>query len=522
MTRNHKWGVLMISLVLIGLLAACAPITAPASAPAEGAAPASEAAAPAGSDILPPGTSLSGNVTFHAPSPLPAETVLRVEVINPLAGPYPANVIAATEVPAGGLESPIPYTIPLDGVGTGSGRAILLARLLLNGSPLFGSVQGIALADALASGGAVDLEVVPAPPMTAFMGEPAESAGVVGGRVTWDDGSTMPTGADLVVEIVNGAESDPSAEPFAVTMLDVSGKQSPVVFELQVSTPDMEGEYQIQAFVMQGDTMTWESKDGVTWGTGDAPFTNIELPIVPIEGAKAKAAAEVGGSGLITGTVGYLQKMALPEGAKVDVALVDLNVGSVIAQHSARTTGEQPPIPFQISFPQSQVDPDGQYGLLARIMIGDAPVFATLQPVPVLTGDAPASGVNLVLEKVGEPPAPQGEAPAAYAVTGVVTFKEPDTLPSGAVVEVRLQDVSRADAPANVIFTQVITTTGEQPPIPFSLNFNPAEVDDRFTYTVGARINVDGKLAWINDTAIPVITRGAPVSDVDVPVVKVP
>jgi uncharacterized lipoprotein YbaY/heat shock protein HslJ len=101
-------------------------------------------------------------------------------------------------------------------------------------------------------------------------------------------------------------------------------------------------------------------------------------------------------------------------------------------------------------------------------------------------------------------------------LTGTVTYQERVALPPGSIIEVQLQDVSRADAPATVIASQTITTTGENVPIPFTLTYDPAEIDPRFTYALSVRITVEGQLRWINTEHDGVLTRGAPLTGVEV------
>ena len=81
-------------------------------------------------------------------------------------------------------------------------------------------------------------------------------------------------------------------------------------------------------------------------------------------------------------------------------------------------------------------------------------------------------------------------------------------------------DVSRQDVAATVLGEQIITNPG-QVPIPFEIAYDPASIDPRFTYAVQARITADGQLLFISDTVTPVITRGAPTSDVEIVVVPV-
>jgi putative lipoprotein len=106
------------------------------------------------------------------------------------------------------------------------------------------------------------------------------------------------------------------------------------------------------------------------------------------------------------------------------------------------------------------------------------------------------------------------------SVTGTVTYRQRSALPPDAVVEVELLDVSRADALATRLGRQEIATNGRQVPIPFEITYDPAAVDPRHSYAVGARILVGGRLRFINDTRHPVLTRGAP-STVEVVVVPV-
>lgn len=95
-------------------------------------------------------------------------------------------------------------------------------------------------------------------------------------------------------------------------------------------------------------------------------------------------------------------------------------------------------------------------------------------------------------------------------VTGTVAYRQRIALPPNAVVEVTLQDTSRADAPALVLDRQTIPTNGKQVPIPFTLTYDPTTINPTHTYTVAARILVNGQLQWINTTSYPVITRDNP------------
>jgi uncharacterized lipoprotein YbaY len=89
-------------------------------------------------------------------------------------------------------------------------------------------------------------------------------------------------------------------------------------------------------------------------------------------------------------------------------------------------------------------------------------------------------------------------------------------LPPNTVIEVALEDVSRADAPAITLASQTLVLGERQVPAPFELMYDPDQIDSRFTYALRARITVDGELRFINTTRVPVITRDNPTTDVEV------
>ena len=112
-----------------------------------------------------------------------------------------------------------------------------------------------------------------------------------------------------------------------------------------------------------------------------------------------------------------------------------------------------------------------------------------------------------------------GRSPNA-SVSGTVTYRERITLTPGATLEVSLRDVSLQDAAAPLIARQTISDPG-QVPIKFKVEYNKDDIDSRNTYGVSARIvESDGRLAFTNDTAYDVITRGNP-SKVDMLLVLV-
>jgi putative lipoprotein len=100
------------------------------------------------------------------------------------------------------------------------------------------------------------------------------------------------------------------------------------------------------------------------------------------------------------------------------------------------------------------------------------------------------------------------QAPAPQ-VRGTLSYRERMALTEAAVVDVALEDVSRADAPAEIVARQVIRAPG-QVPIAFALRYDPAWIDPRHTYAVRARIMDGGQLRFTTTESLPVLTQGHP------------
>ena len=104
---------------------------------------------------------------------------------------------------------------------------------------------------------------------------------------------------------------------------------------------------------------------------------------------------------------------------------------------------------------------------------------------------------------------PSGNTPNA-SINGTVTYHERVNLSPGVSVVMELRDVSYADAPAPIIARQTISNPG-QVPIKFKVEYSREDIDSRNRYSISARIiESDGRLAFTNDMAYEVITRGHP------------
>ena len=102
-------------------------------------------------------------------------------------------------------------------------------------------------------------------------------------------------------------------------------------------------------------------------------------------------------------------------------------------------------------------------------------------------------------------------APGSFVeVTGTVAYLARIALPPDAVLVVRIQDVSRADAPARTLAEQRIELAGQQVPIPFRMMVDRDLLRKNARISVAARIQRGSTLLFINDTNYPAFANGQP------------
>lgn len=105
-------------------------------------------------------------------------------------------------------------------------------------------------------------------------------------------------------------------------------------------------------------------------------------------------------------------------------------------------------------------------------------------------------------------------------VSGTVEFARKPTLPEGTEVKIQVLDVSIADAKATVLGEKVITDP-KATPIDFEVEYDGDKIKDKGRYSVSCRISHKGKLLFITDTNVAVITGEGKTKGVKVPVKEV-
>jgi uncharacterized lipoprotein YbaY len=334
---------------------------------------------------------------------------------------------------------------------------------------------------------------------------------------------------DAVVEVTlqDVSKADAPAEVISTQTIATQGAQVPISYSLKYDPAkiDAKSTYAVRATITEGGKLTWTSTKRYPVLTRGAPVNNIEIIVEQVSQDSAAATPDSATlpapTGVLTGTVTYRQRIALPPDAVIDVQLQDVSLqdvpATVIAAERYVAAGRQVPFPFELTYDPAAIISQHTYAVAARITVDGKLRWINTQRYPVLTGGAPVTGVEIIVESVGG-----GAGMKTLSdLNGTVAYLQRIALPPNAIIEVSLQDVSKADAPAEVLDSVKIASAGRQVPIPFTLHYDPAQIDERYTYTVSARITVDGVLTWISKTQNPVLTRGAPTDNVEIIVEQV-
>ncbi len=111
------------------------------------------------------------------------------------------------------------------------------------------------------------------------------------------------------------------------------------------------------------------------------------------------------GTGKLTGTVSYRQRISLPANAVLTMQLADVTAnartGTVLAEQRYQTNGQQVPLAFEINYDPTKIAAGGRYIIQGNISVDGVVRFTTATPYQVLTSGTATSGLQVVLVQVG-------------------------------------------------------------------------------------------------------------------------
>ena len=100
----------------------------------------------------------------------------------------------------------------------------------------------------------------------------------------------------------------------------------------------------------------------------------------------------------VNGAAGYLEKVNLPQGCSITIAVIDLDTpGAIIAQKSFDIA--RAPVPFKFAFSRETIDKSVNYGVVAMIQYQGKVIFQTYDRFPVINNGKYTTEVVMKLVK---------------------------------------------------------------------------------------------------------------------------
>lgn len=208
---------------------------------------------------------------------------------------------------------------------------------------------------------------------------------------------------------------------------------------------------------------------------------------------------------VVSGTVTYRQRSALPETAVLTVSLLDVSRADApstpIAQERIETAGKQVPFSFGFAYDRTKIQERNRYAVRAEIRDGERLLFTTDTSYPVITQGNPKT-VEITVVPVGGGGRPnRGES----SLRGTVTYRQRIAL--GPKSEVTVKLVDSATPEGTPVAETTFNTDGKQVPLAFELNYEPRDINRQRTYELWAEIKTDGEVRFRTPTGQPVTPR---------------
>ena len=223
---------------------------------------------------------------------------------------------------------------------------------------------------------------------------------------------------------------------------------------------------------------------------------------------------------VVSGTVTYRQRSALPPSATLVVTIIDVSradaPSTIIAEQRVPTAGKQVPIPFDLAYDRAKIQERNRYGVRAEIRDGDRLLFTTDTSYPVITQGNPRS-VEINLVPVGGGGFPGG-GQRDNVVRGTVTYRQRMALTPNSEVRVKLVDAATPEG--TPVAETTVNTGNRQVPISFELPYEMRNINRQRTYEVRAEIRSNGELRFRSETGVPVTLRGNQDQNVEIVVVS--
>jgi uncharacterized lipoprotein YbaY len=225
----------------------------------------------------------------------------------------------------------------------------------------------------------------------------------VTGSVTYLQRSALPDDATVTVQIRDTSLADAPALVVGEQVIPTEGNQVPFEFAVPYDPDDIieNHNYSMSARITDGDgNLLFINDTNIPVLTNGNPTEGVEIVTVPVQ-------TSVEGDANISGTVTYLQRIALPDDTVVEVSLQDIStpgsIAEVIGEQIIVTDGAQVPIPYEVSYDPAEIVDNHTYAVRARIEDSNGNLLFTSDTVtPVITNDNPTEDVEILTVPVAQ------------------------------------------------------------------------------------------------------------------------
>jgi len=215
---------------------------------------------------------------------------------------------------------------------------------------------------------------------------------------------------------------------------------------------------------------------------------------------------------IVSGTITYRQRAALPTNAVISVRLIDVSradtAASVIAEDRIDAGGKQAPISFDLAYDRSKIQERTRYVIRAEIRDGDRLLYTTDTSYPVITQGNPRS-VEVVVVPIGG----GGGGNRQNVIRGSVTYRQRIALAPNS--EARIWLVDAGDPNGKPVAETTVPFGNRQVPLAFELPFEMRDINRQRNYELQAEIRSEGKLRFRTERGVPVTLRGGPIEDIE-------
>jgi len=254
----------------------------------------------------------------------------------------------------------------------------------------------------------------------------------------------------------------------------------------------------------------------VTYSVSSGVRATVAPASVETVSACAGSGGEPEAENVVSGTVTYRQRSALPSTAVVTVKLVDVSRADMsavtIAETRIQTQGKQVPFNFTLPFDPKDIKDRNRYAVQAQIQDNERLLFISDVSYPVITQGNPKTA-DIVVVPV------RGQGAGSRTLRGTVTYSQRSALPSNSTVTVRLVDLAPQGGGERVVAESTFGTNDRQLPLSFELQYDPARTGTQRNYGLEAEISTNGRLAFKTAQPVPVQLRGGVESNIQLTVV---